>query len=129
VRRLWPPLRHAYLLLVVMIGWVFFRADTLPAAFAFLRAMAGVHAPAVSPYTLSWFLPLDVRLAIVAGIIGSAPIAPALGRWRDELRTRASAARATLVDAAGVGALVATFGISVLHVASRSYNPFIYFRF
>src|SRR4051812_8670704 len=25
VRRLWAPLRHAYLLLVVMVGWVFFR--------------------------------------------------------------------------------------------------------
>ena len=37
IRRLWRPLRHVYLLLVVMIGWVFFRADTLPSAVAFLE--------------------------------------------------------------------------------------------
>ena len=41
VMRLWRPLRHAYVLLVVMIGWVFFRADTLPAAIGFLKAMGG----------------------------------------------------------------------------------------
>ena len=44
VKRLWAPLRHAYLLLVVMVGWVFFRADTLPDAVAFLRAMFGFTA-------------------------------------------------------------------------------------
>ena len=27
--RLWRPLRHLYLLIVVMVGWVLFRADTL----------------------------------------------------------------------------------------------------
>ena len=37
VKRLWAPLRHAYLLVVVMIGWVFFRAETLPAALAYLE--------------------------------------------------------------------------------------------
>src|SRR4029079_875958 len=38
IHRLWRPLRHLYLMLVVMIGWVFFRAETLPGSIAFLRA-------------------------------------------------------------------------------------------
>src|SRR6202008_2450791 len=42
IRRRCPPVRHAYLLLVVMTGWVFFRAETLTGAIAFLKAMAGV---------------------------------------------------------------------------------------
>ncbi len=36
VMRLWRPLRHVYVLIVVMVGWVFFRAETLPAAIGFL---------------------------------------------------------------------------------------------
>ena len=39
----WPQLlRHLYLLLVVMVGWVFFRANTLPDAVGMLKAMAGL---------------------------------------------------------------------------------------
>src|SRR5262249_12990538 len=37
----WPIWPHAYTLLVVMIGWVFFRAETLGGAVSFLAAMAG----------------------------------------------------------------------------------------
>ena len=45
IRRLaWPIWPHVYTLLVVMIGWVFFRAETLPGAIAFLEAMAGLTA-------------------------------------------------------------------------------------
>ena len=52
VKRLWLPLRHAYLMLVVMIGWVFFRADTLPIAMSFLRTMFGLQTATVpTPFT------------------------------------------------------------------------------
>jgi alginate O-acetyltransferase complex protein AlgI len=116
-------------MLVVMVGWVFFRAETLTAAIDFLKAMAGLTVPAPSPYTLAWYLPFDVRLALLAGIVGSAPIVPALAGWRARLEQRAERARATLVDAVAAAALLAVFGIAILHVAARSYNPFIYFRF
>src|SRR5262245_50332754 len=62
--------RHAYTLAVVMIGWVFFRAETLPGAFAFLKAMAGVHPALPAPLTVRWFLSNDVLLAIAAGVVG-----------------------------------------------------------
>src|SRR5438876_3261876 len=42
VKRLRPPLRHAYLLLVVMVGWVFFREESLRGALSFLAAMVGL---------------------------------------------------------------------------------------
>jgi len=129
VRRMWLPLRHVYLMLVVMIGWVFFRAETLPGAIAFLKAMAGLTVASASPYTLGWYLPADVQLALLAGIIGSAPLVPALAGWRTGLERRAGLVRATLVDTAAAAALFAVFGAAILHVAARSYNPFIYFRF
>jgi alginate O-acetyltransferase complex protein AlgI len=129
VRRMWAPLRHAYLLLIVMVGWVFFRADTLGAAVGFLKAMAGLNVPTLSPYTLGWYLPVDVWLALAAGIVGSAPLIPVLGRWRARRPAGAGLAGPALFDAAAAAALLGVFGISILHVAARSYNPFIYFRF
>jgi alginate O-acetyltransferase complex protein AlgI len=126
VRRLWTPLRHAYLLLVVMIGWVFFRADTLPAALAFLKALTGIGVPAPTPYALQWYLTPDVWLALVAGAIGSTPLVPALARWRD---ADVGPARLRTIDAAATAALLLIFFGSILHMAGRTYNPFIYFRF
>ena len=42
LKRLPPVARHGYLLLVVMVGWVFFRAETCPSASVYLRAMFGL---------------------------------------------------------------------------------------
>jgi len=128
IKRLWAPVRHAYLLIVVMIGWVFFRADTLPAALAYLKSMAGLTVPAPTPYLLSWYLTPELGLALAAGAIGSMPIVPALARWRD---ARASSARsaAWAIDVAGTAALLLVLVASILQVAARTYNPFIYFRF
>jgi alginate O-acetyltransferase complex protein AlgI len=127
VKRLWLPLRHAYLLLVVMVGWVFFRADTLPAAIAFLRAMFGLSTPAQpTPFTLAFYLTPDLWLALMLGIVGSAPIVAALARWRMTLPGRWPAFG---VDAAGTFALMTMLIASIMQMAARTYNPFIYFRF
>ena len=134
------PLRHGYALLVVVIGWVFFRADTLGGAVAMLGAMAGAGAMAPASYAPSWFWNAEVLLAFAAGVIGSAPIAPALGRRlalhgpRDAGPGQAGAAEGglhvglapSLAVAAGLAALLVA---SVMLSASRTYNPFIYFRF
>jgi alginate O-acetyltransferase complex protein AlgI len=127
VKRLWPPLRHAYLLLVVMVGWVFFRADTLPDAVAFLRAMFGFTAAIQpTPFTLAWYLTPELCLALAAGVVGSAPIIPALGRWRSALGDRW---RAIGLDAISSTALMLILVAAIMQMAARTYNPFIYFRF
>jgi alginate O-acetyltransferase complex protein AlgI len=127
VKRLWAPLRHAYLLLVVMVGWVFFRADTLPDAVAFLRAMFGLTAAIQpTPFTLAFYLTPELYLALGAGLVGSAPIIPALGRWRATLGDRW---RAFGLDAIGTTALMLILVASIMQMAARTYNPFIYFRF
>ncbi|MBJ6949612.1 hypothetical protein JG666_20335, partial [Vibrio cholerae] len=42
LNKLWKPLQHAYVLLIVMIGWVFFRADNFAYSFQYLKAMFGI---------------------------------------------------------------------------------------
>lgn len=115
----WPIWPHVYTLLVVMIGWVFFRADTLAAAITFLRAMAGLNPATPAPFTVGFYLTPEVWLALIAGAIGSTPWVPHLAS-----RTRSAAA-----GAAAATALVAVFVAAILQMAARTYNPFIYFRF
>jgi alginate O-acetyltransferase complex protein AlgI len=126
VKRLAPPLRHLYLLVVVMIGWVFFRAETLPAALTFVRALFGFVTPEMTPFALTYYLTPEVLLAITAGIIGSMPIVPALGRWRAAIAARWTGLG---IDLASTAALMIVLFASILQMAARTYNPFIYFRF
>jgi alginate O-acetyltransferase complex protein AlgI len=129
VARLWAPLRRAYLLLVVMVGWVLFRAETLPQALAFLNALVGRGGAQPSPYAVSWFLTPELWVAIGAGVVGAMPLVPRLARWRDSLAGARPRTVVSAVDLAATAGLLVVFLLSVLQVAARSYNPFIYYRF
>jgi alginate O-acetyltransferase complex protein AlgI len=118
----WPIWPHVYTLAIVMIGWVFFRAETLPQAIGFLRSLTGLTAALPTPYTVSWYLTPELWLALAAGAIGSAPWVPALAARLDE-RSRWS------LPALNTAALMTVFLLSILSMAARTYNPFIYFRF
>jgi len=132
-------LGRVYTVLVVLVGWVFFRADSMTAAAGMLRAMAGASPALPTPFGAGWYLTPEVALALAAGAVGSMPWVPAV---RARLRgipavdgPRATGARA---DASALG-WVPSFGVtaalwvvllgSLSLVAARTYNPFIYFRF
>jgi alginate O-acetyltransferase complex protein AlgI len=125
VRRLWTPLRHGYLMAVVMVGWVFFRADTLAGAVAFLGAMFGMRGASPTPFTVGWYLTPELYVALIAGTIGSVKYLDADLFSRDG-RDRNPRPH---VQAAATAALALVFLASILQIASRSYDPFIYFRF
>lgn len=122
--------RHVYLLSVVMIGWVLFRADTLPGALAFFEALAG-RSPAVpTPFTVQWHLTSELWFALVAGAIGSTPIVPAFGRWCERRRAATPGQGFEwTVGLASTATLLLLLFASILQVAAHAYNPFIYFRF
>jgi alginate O-acetyltransferase complex protein AlgI len=136
---LWRPLRHAYLLLVVMVGWVFFRAETLTSALAFLHAMSGFGQAQPTLYDVRWYLTPEVVVALTAGVIAATPIAPTLARLWDERRAKAAPRSADAVSevwqlgwvpsAAATAGLIVVFAASLMLSAARTYNPFIYFRF
>ena len=130
---LWSPVRHLYTLLVVSTGWVLFRADTVPQAEAFLKAMAGLGSGAGLEYHVGLYVDSQLVLALIAGAIGSAPLLPLLVRARDGAvaggpRAPRSALNAgfALADVAGHSLLLLA---SSMLLAAGTHNPFIYFRF
>ena len=118
----WPIWPHVYTLIIVMIGWVFFRAETLPEAMTFLKAMAGLTGAAPTTYTVSWYLTPELWLALAAGAIGSSP-------WAPTLAARLEKTNAWGLPLLNTAALMALLVLSVMSMAARTYNPFIYFRF
>ena len=88
---LWSPVRHLYTLLVVSVGWVLFRADTVPQATAFLKAMAGLGSGAGLEYHVGLYIDSQLVLALVAGADRLGPVAAASGQGQE----RRCIARAT----------------------------------
>ena len=121
-----PWFRHTYAMFVVMIGWVFFRANDLPAATAYLRAMFGLGGHEPAPMTLEFDLTTELWLALLAGLIGAAPVIPALNRWRHSFTSEWPRFG---IDTVATGLLMLVFVAAVMTMAANTYNPFIYFRF
>ena len=122
--------RHVYLLLVVMIGWVFFRADTLAGALSMLGAMFGMGGTTPAVYAPGWYLNREVLVALAAGAIGSTPIVPRIAGWCSQTGAAIDESRMALAPSLiGIAALVGLLTASLTMSAAQTYNPFIYFRF
>ena len=77
---------------------------------------------APTPYSVWWYLTPELWLALAAGVIGSTPWVPALAARIDD-------GRGWSVPLVNTAALVALLLLSIMSMAARTYNPFIYFRF
>ena len=120
---------HGYTLLAVMVGWVFFRAESFSAAVHYLGALAGLSDADPLLYPALLWLDGVVMTALLAGVIGSVPWLP---RWSDaaaRLREQGRTGAWLASRVAGLLGLGVAFFLCALVLAAGSYNPFIYFRF
>ena len=127
--RLPAPLQHAYVLLVVLVGWVFFRADTFAHALAYLEAMVDFSRPPLFNSQLFLALNNEFSLTLAAAVIGSAPVFMLLQRWRAGRPIVPAPAMRWLAATAQVGSLGFVLVYSIAAVLGGAHNPFLYFRF
>ena len=127
--RLPAPVQHAYVLLVVLVGWVFFRADTFAHALAYLEAMVDFSRPPLFNSQLFLALNNEFSLTLVAAVIGSAPVFALLQRWRAGRPIVPAPAMRWLAATAQVGSLGFVLVYSIAAVLGGAHNPFLYFRF
>ncbi len=125
-RALWP-VRHAYVLLAVLAGWVLFRADSVGDAWRVLSTMAGGGGATAQAWPAARFATNSVLTALAAAALIVA--APATG-IPVRLAVRPIGRVAAIGWDCGATALVlGLFVLSAVAVSAGTYNPFIYFRF
>jgi alginate O-acetyltransferase complex protein AlgI len=132
LERIWSPIAHLYTLLVVLVGWVFFRAETLPAGLHYLQKMAGTGPTNSSPvlYPLAYFLNTEVIVTFMIGVVLATPIFHYFQRWRSKLDSIILfRSMRYLLDSLYATVLFGLFIAAVMYLAADTYNPFIYFRF
>lgn len=109
------PISHIWTLLIVVIGWVFFRADSIHHAISFLNAMfqfpkSGEPYQAVA--TTSNFIGIGLGILFASGKLGYF------------LKTKAKK-----IPGLYESILLILFIVSIVRLAGATFNPFIYFRF
>ena len=111
-------LRHIYVLLVVIAGFVLFNAESVAQAASDLGGMIGIGgAPFINQPTL-YYLKSNAVL-LIAGIVGATPLCKTLYcRLKQSVR-----------DAVKIVALPALLIICTAYLVDGSFNPFLYFRF
>ncbi|CCH02400.1 membrane bound O-acyl transferase MBOAT family protein [Fibrella aestuarina BUZ 2] len=119
------PVRHVYTLLIVVVGWVFFRADDLGSAVAYLGRMTGI-----GQITATWTVyPISYLLTapqLGTFLMGGLLATPFYHWWKSQWQ------RLLPVFWRDIGYMIGLFGlfiITITYLAASTYNPFIYFRF
>jgi alginate O-acetyltransferase complex protein AlgI len=105
------PLRVVVTFVLVVVGWVFFRAKSLGQAGELLAAMSGLgHAVDVEPLSMAELLPRRTLVVVVVALAFAVVRSLRVQRW-------------------SIALAPAVLGLSVIQIASTSFVPIIYFRF
>ena len=125
----WRPFQHAYTLGVVIIGWVFFRSETLSGAVEYLSAMVDVTNYQTTAYQFAQVLSYEAWYAFFFGVILATPVYPAIKKALTRISAGNSIKHAFSIDMPRIVILSMLLFLSVLKISASTYNPFIYFRF
>lgn len=109
-------IRHGYTLLVVLLGWVFFRAGSLSEGMWYLKTMFGRALGNTPGYSVMWYLDGWTAFVLVVGIVTSFGLHKAIVEKIESVYIRDIA-------------LIFLLLLSVMRIVSGTYNPFIYFQF
>ena len=112
-------IQHIYTLLIVIVGWVMFRADNLSIAIAYLKNMFGINSTKESLYRFSYYIDYNEILAFIIATLCAMPI----------FKNFALPKKNKYIHIALNTWIMILFILSASSIAASTYNPFIYFRF
>ena len=120
LERLPKAVRHIYTGIVVLVGWVFFRCETLGDALVYIKTMFTLDFRNYGAVEILQAIDREFLTLFLLAVIGSVPLIPWLkekmaGKWA--------------VGAAADAGLLVMFAFGVFYMVGADFNPFIYFRF
>lgn len=117
-------LYQVFTLLVVVLGWVVFRSESLPAAKLFIKSMFGMAGNGLMD-GVARFNMREYFIVFAAGCLCATPVFKVL---KERISSRGPRA-AVLCNGAGYAVQFLLFIVSVSFLVMNAHNPFIYFNF
>lgn len=121
LRRVPRFIRHLYAVFFILLGWVLFTFEHLPAGLHYLQALFGLGGGGFFDRQAVYFF---YTHALLVGIVFFAST-PGL----DNIRRRLCARSSTLYYTAAMLSCLAVLILSTAYLVETTYNPFLYFRF
>ena len=109
---------HLYVWLMVLLGWVLFRAESIGAALRYMGQMFGRVTAGFTDETFFTYLS-SCKYVLPVALFFCLPVYPFIKRHLPAL----------LADLVTAVVLLAAAALSLLSVVGTTYNPFIYFNF
>lgn len=116
-------IKWAITMLVVIVGWVLFRAPNLEFAWEYIKVMFSMKMNKNMSMTAFWYLTPKVIVTLILGIMASLPL-------NQYAKKKFSILEGTYfkIILMNIGTIILFF-FSIMYVITSTYNPFIYFRF
>ncbi|SFC95959.1 MBOAT family O-acyltransferase [Algibacter pectinivorans] len=114
-------LSHCYTLIIVVVAWVFFRAQDLSSSFKYLFNMFNFKKYSIDLFEFKTIVSNEAIFVFILAIIFAIPIRKKIENMFQFNEVFWGVSRVLLI--------VASLILVISKVASSTYNPFIYFRF
>ncbi|NQT26695.1 MBOAT family protein [candidate division KSB1 bacterium] len=130
LKRLWIPLQHIYTLLIVVVAWGFFRADSLAHSLSYIKKLfsfSNGNLP-INSYLVFFHSNAESFIIGTIAIIFSIPVY----RKTEELlskKVKVGTVTSNMVKIIRLLLILSLFIITLSYIAANTYNPFIYYRF
>jgi alginate O-acetyltransferase complex protein AlgI len=119
----WPRIaRRALTLLLVVIGWVFFRAASLGQAFVMLGHLLVPDSRGLPDLVSATLTHQRTVILLVSLLVVLLPTHPVTGPLLESSRTRTA-------TAIRIGVMTAGLAYSAILIASGTFSPFLYYQF
>lgn len=124
---------YIYTMLIVIVGWVFFRADSFSYALEYLKAMVDFTREPF--FNSQLFLNMNNEFYVVffVALLGASPFYPVLTKFIEKQTQKYATVRFNVLGS--LASLVSltffsfVFLYSLSSISGGLYNPFLYFRF
>ena len=114
------PLRHVYVMLLVLVSWAFFDAPSFSGAFTVIGRMFGAGVSGLSGSEALYYL-RSYAVPLIVGVVGVTPLAKQVAEKLSTYNTLI-----TVLEPLAVALILVA---STAKMVDGSFNPFIYFRF
>ncbi len=132
LKKAWKPLRHMYVMLVIMLSWVLFRAESFEQAYQYYGVLFSFSGFNLTDVDLIFKLNSELITYSIIGLFGAFGLYP----WiQKQLLTAYAKFKlpSWIYEINSLGwkltFLLVVLLLSTGYLVNNSYNPFIYFRF
>ena len=107
------------MLLTVFVGWIIFRAPTMPLLGSFVSAMFSFGKKDLR-FTFAYYAERKTVLILIAAMIGATPL---------PIKLSGTVRKYRCFKAVKTAVMAAFMIMAIIEIVSSTYSPFIYFNF